>query len=119
MLTSAQASELKARGLDYYKPQLDTSADYYAEIITTRSYQDRLDTLAAVRAAGLKVVAAASSAWRVERRSRRAAAHAGQSARASRERTINQLVKVPVPRSLTAGRGSVNVRSAPSGIRTR
>src|SRR3979490_2222211 len=55
MLTSAQASELKAAGLDYYNHNLDTSAKYYAEIITTRSYQDRLDTLAAVRAAGLKV----------------------------------------------------------------
>src|SRR6266436_5469635 len=49
MLTSAQASELKAAGLDYYNHNLDTSADYYAEIITTRTYQDRLDTLAAVR----------------------------------------------------------------------
>jgi len=39
MLTSAQASELKAAGLDYYNHNLDTSADYYAEIITTRSYQ--------------------------------------------------------------------------------
>src|SRR5712672_1442886 len=40
MLTSAQASELKAAGLDYYNHNLDTSAEYYAEIITTRSYQD-------------------------------------------------------------------------------
>jgi biotin synthase len=55
MLTPAQAHELKAAGLDYYNHNLDTSPDYYAEIISTRSYQDRLDTLAAVRAAGLKV----------------------------------------------------------------
>src|SRR2546429_9202602 len=55
MLTSAQAAQLKAAGLDYYNHNLDTSAEYYAEIITTRTYQDRLDTLAAVRAAGLKV----------------------------------------------------------------
>jgi len=55
MLTSAQAAELKAAGLDYYNHNLDTSAEYYARIITTRTYQDRLDTLAAVRAAGLKV----------------------------------------------------------------
>src|SRR5256885_4406946 len=54
MLTSAQAAELKAAGLDYYNHNLDTSAEYYARIITTRTYQDRLDTLAAVRAAGLK-----------------------------------------------------------------
>jgi biotin synthase len=55
MLTPAQAAQLKAAGLDYYNHNLDTSAEYYAEIITTRTYQDRLDTLAAVRAAGLKV----------------------------------------------------------------
>src|SRR2546421_5456026 len=54
MLTSAQAAELKAAGLDYYNHNLDTSAEYYARIITTRTYQDRLDTLAAGRAAGLK-----------------------------------------------------------------
>ena len=55
MLTEEQAQLLKAAGLDYYNHNLDTSAEYYGEIITTRSYQDRLDTLAAVRAAGLKV----------------------------------------------------------------
>src|SRR2546423_634261 len=52
MLTSAQAAELKAAGLDYYNHNLDTSAEYYARIITTRTYQDRLHTLAAGRAAG-------------------------------------------------------------------
>src|SRR3977135_2561429 len=55
MLTPAQAAQLKAAGLDYYNHNLDTSAEYYAEIITTRTYQDRLHTPAAVRAAGLKV----------------------------------------------------------------
>jgi biotin synthase len=55
MLSAAQARELRAAGLDYYNHNLDTSREYYAEIITTRTYQDRLDTLAAVRAAGLKV----------------------------------------------------------------
>jgi biotin synthase len=55
MLTPAQAQELKAAGLDYYNHNLDTSAEFYGEIITTRSYQDRLDTLEAVRGAGLKV----------------------------------------------------------------
>src|SRR5256885_16965483 len=55
MLTSAQAAELKAAGLDYYNHNLDTSAEYYARIITTRTYQDRLHHPAAVRAAGLKV----------------------------------------------------------------
>jgi biotin synthase len=55
MLTGAQALELKAAGLDYYNHNLDTSPEFYGEIITTRTYQDRLDTLQAVRAAGIKV----------------------------------------------------------------
>ena len=55
MLTPAQAAELKAAGLDYYNHNLDTSAEFYGSIITTRTYEDRLDTLEAVRAAGLKV----------------------------------------------------------------
>jgi biotin synthase len=55
MLTPAQARELKDAGLDYYNHNLDTSEALYSEIITTRTYQDRLDTLAAVRDAGLNV----------------------------------------------------------------
>jgi len=55
MLTPAQAQRLKDAGLDYYNHNLDTSADFYGEIITTRTYQDRLDTLAAVRDAGIHV----------------------------------------------------------------
>jgi len=55
MLTAEQALELKAAGLDYYNHNLDTSAAYYEKIITTRTYQDRLDTLQAVRDAGMNV----------------------------------------------------------------
>jgi len=55
MLTREQAGQLKAAGLDYYNHNLDTSPEFYGEIIHTRTYQDRLDTLDAVRAAGLKV----------------------------------------------------------------
>jgi len=55
MLSPAQAQRLKAAGLDYYNHNLDTSREFYTEIITTHSYQDRLDTLEAVRAAGIKV----------------------------------------------------------------
>jgi biotin synthase len=55
MLTQEQALELKAAGLDYYNHNLDTSARYYEKIITTRTYQDRLDTLQAVRDAGMNV----------------------------------------------------------------
>jgi biotin synthase len=55
MLTESQATELKGAGLDYYNHNLDTSENYYKEIITTRTYQDRLDTLTNVRSAGTKV----------------------------------------------------------------
>jgi biotin synthase len=55
MLTQEQAFELKQAGLDYYNHNLDSSAEYYATIIHTRTYQDRLDTLEAVRNAGLNV----------------------------------------------------------------
>jgi len=55
MLTGAQARRLKASGLDYYNHNLDTSPEYYGAIITTRTYQDRLDTLEHVREAGIHV----------------------------------------------------------------
>src|SRR5215475_4103307 len=51
MLTSEQARRLKAAGLDYYNHNLDTSPEYYGAIITTRVYEERLDTLAHVREA--------------------------------------------------------------------
>lgn len=55
MLSDTQTSRLKDAGLDYYNHNLDTSPEYYGEIITTRTYQDRLDTLARVRDAGIHV----------------------------------------------------------------
>jgi biotin synthase len=55
MLSAAQARELKRCGLDYYNHNLDTSPEFYGEIITTRVYQDRLETLAHVRDAGIHV----------------------------------------------------------------
>jgi biotin synthase len=55
MVTPEQARELKDAGLDYYNHNLDTSPEYYKKIITTRTYQDRLDTLQAVRDAGMSV----------------------------------------------------------------
>ena len=54
MLSAAQAQALKEAGLDYYNHNLDSAPDFYGQIIHTREYQDRLDTLAHVRAAGLK-----------------------------------------------------------------
>jgi biotin synthase len=53
MLEPHQARALKGAGLDYYNHNLDTGPDYYASVVTTRSYQDRLDTLEAVRDAGI------------------------------------------------------------------
>ena len=55
MLTAEQADRLREAGLDYYNHNLDTSPEHYGEIITTRTYQDRLDTLEHVRASGMKV----------------------------------------------------------------
>jgi biotin synthase len=55
MLTGPQTARLKDAGLDYYNHNLDTSPEYYGKVITTRTYQDRLDTLAHVRDAGINV----------------------------------------------------------------
>jgi biotin synthase len=55
MLQPEQAVELKAAGLDYYNHNLDTAPELYGSIITTRTYQDRLDTLSHVREAGISV----------------------------------------------------------------
>jgi len=55
MLSQAQADRLAEAGLTAYNHNLDTSPEFYGEIITTRTYQDRLDTLARVRSAGIEV----------------------------------------------------------------
>tara|TARA_A100001037_G_scaffold85188_1_gene77329 strand:- start:824 stop:1846 length:1023 start_codon:yes stop_codon:yes gene_type:complete len=55
MLTDNQTARLRDAGLDYYNHNIDTSEEYYGEIITTRTYQDRLDTLGRVRDAGIHV----------------------------------------------------------------
>ncbi len=55
MLTESQAGTLKQAGLDYYNHNLDTTPELYGDIITTRDYQERLDTLAHVRSAGMHV----------------------------------------------------------------
>ncbi len=55
MLSEDQANQLADAGLDYYNHNLDTSPEYYGEIITTRSYSDRLNTLSNVRSSGMKV----------------------------------------------------------------
>lgn len=55
LLQEGQAEELRAAGLDYYNHNLDTAAEAYGEIISSRTYEDRLDTLARVRKAGINV----------------------------------------------------------------
>jgi biotin synthase len=55
MITAGQAAQLAAAGLHYYNHNLDTSPEFYKQIITTRTYADRLETLANVRAAGIRV----------------------------------------------------------------
>ena len=55
MLSDSQAHDLKDAGLDYYNHNIDTAPEYYNNIITTRDFQDRLDTLGRVRGAGIKV----------------------------------------------------------------
>jgi len=55
MITKDQAEKLRDAGLDYYNHNLDTSPEYYGDVITTRTYEDRLETLAVVRNSGMKV----------------------------------------------------------------
>ena len=87
MLTPGQARELKDAGLDYYNHNLDTSEAFYGEIITTRTYQDRLDTLESVRDAGPQgLLRRHPRHGRVGTRPRAAAAHARDAARAPGER---------------------------------
>ena len=55
MLNKKQALKLKKAGLDYYNHNLDTSKEYYSNIVSTRTYQERLDTITQVRSCGIKV----------------------------------------------------------------
>ncbi|MBF0265265.1 MAG: biotin synthase BioB [Gammaproteobacteria bacterium] len=59
MLDSDQVAQLKDAGLDYYNHNIDTSPEYYDKIVTTRSFQDRLDTISKVRASGINVCSGA------------------------------------------------------------
>jgi biotin synthase len=70
MLSKDQAGQLAEAGLDYYNHNLDTSPEYYGQIISTRSYNDRLDTLAHVRDAGMKVCAGGIVGMGEDRRDR-------------------------------------------------
>jgi len=76
MLTDLQADALKGAGLDYYNHNLDTGPEYYGQVVTTRTYQDRLDTLASVRAAGMSVCCGGIVGMGESRRDRAGLLHA-------------------------------------------
>jgi biotin synthase len=95
MLTPEQALDLKAAGLDYYNHNLDTSPRYYEKIISTRVYQDRLDTLQAVRDAGMHVCCGGIVGMGEEPQDRAALLHILATLPAHPESVpINQLVRV-------------------------
>ena len=103
MLDEEQAQVLQQAGLDYYNHNLDTSASHYTQVVTTRCYQDRLDTLAAVRQAGIKVCCGGIIGLGEEQADR--ASLIAELARLQPESVpINSLVPVP---------GTVLARSAP------
>jgi biotin synthase len=96
MLTAEQAEALREAGLDYYNHNLDTSEAFYPEIISTRSYADRLDTLQHVRDAGLKVCCGGILGMGESREDRVALLHTLATLPAHPESVpINQLVRVP------------------------
>jgi len=87
MLTQGQANALADAGLDYYNHNIDTSPDFYSRVITTRTFQDRLDTLSRVRSSGIAVCCGGIMGMGETREDRIAfSACAGQLARAARKR---------------------------------
>jgi len=95
MLTADQAKNLRDAGLDYYNHNLDTSERFYGEIITTRTYRDRLDTLEHVRDAGLKVCCGGILGMGEEEEDRARLLHTLATLPAHPESVpINQLVRV-------------------------
>ena len=96
MLTAAQARELKDAGLDYYNHNIDTSPAYYPKVIGTRSFQDRLDTLQAVRDAGMQVCCGGIVGMGEEPEDRVAMLHTLATLPTHPESVpINRLVRVP------------------------
>lgn len=86
-LSESQAQRLANAGLDYYNHNLDTSPEFYGNIITTRTYQERLDTLEKVRDAGIKVCSGGIVGLGETVRSRRIIAATGKPADAAGKRT--------------------------------
>lgn len=107
MLTPEQAQRLADAGLDYYNHNIDTSAEFYGEIITTRSFRDRLDTLEAVRDAGLLVCCGGIIGMGEHLQDRAAMLHTLATLPAHPESVpINRLV--PVPGTPLAGAAPVD-----------
>jgi biotin synthase len=96
MLKPEQAKALKDAGLDYYNHNLDTGPDYYDQVVTTRTYQDRLDTLAAVRDAGLSTCCGGIVGMGETRRDRAGLLHALATLPAHPDSLpINDLMPIP------------------------
>jgi len=96
LLREGQAERLAEAGLDYYNHNLDTSESFYPQIITTRTFEDRLETLRRVRAAGLKVCCGGILGLGEDRSDRIALLHALATLDPHPESVpINRLVKVP------------------------
>jgi biotin synthase len=96
MLTAEQAKALKDAGLDYYNHNLDTGPDYYDKVVTTRTYQDRLETLAAVRDAGLSTCCGGIVGMGETRRDRAGLLHALATLPAHPDSLpINDLMPIP------------------------
>ena len=76
MLSAEQARQLKTAGLDYYNHNLDTGPEYYTQVVTTRTYQDRLDTLEHVREAGMSTCCGGIVGMGEARRDRASLLHA-------------------------------------------
>ncbi|HWX24790.1 MAG TPA: biotin synthase BioB, partial [Vicinamibacteria bacterium] len=96
MLTSDQARKLKDAGLTAYNHNLDTSAEFYSEIITTRTYEDRLETLAHVQEAGIQVCCGGIVGMGESARDRRALlAQLGRLDPHPESLPVNLLVRIP------------------------
>ena len=96
LLGEGQAGELKAAGLDYYNHNIDTSEEYYAEIITTRTFDDRRQTLAEVREAGINVCCGGIVGLGESREDRVGMLHALATMTPPPESVpINQLIPIP------------------------
>jgi len=96
MLTRDQAQQLKDAGLDYYNHNLDTGPDYYDKVVTTRTYQDRLDTLEAVRSVGMSTCCGGIVGMGETRRDRAGLLHALATLPAHPDSLpINDLMPIP------------------------